>query len=161
MILERPNPAQLVLQVTAQNPDGSSKTSLLEAEVRVYHVNGAGNEVIDLTSTSLSQVVGTSTWRYIWSAPTLPIGQYFVEYSLVDTDHTEFVGTEDLAIQDFALQADVTLFKKLAQGRWKIDEVTSTMTFYDDDGTTPLLSFALKDINGLPASVNVFERVPV
>ena len=161
MILERPNPSQLVLQVLAQNVDGSPKTLLSSAAARVYHVNSAGSELVDLASVSLVQVGSTNTWRYRWVSPSLTVGQYFVEYTLIDTDGMQFIGTEDLAIQDYALQADVELFKKLAQGRWKVDEVTSTMTFYDDDGTTPILTFALKDINGLPASVNVFERVPV
>lgn len=45
-------------------------------------------------------------------------------------------------------------------GRWLLDENTNTMIFYDTDGTTPLFTFDMKDVNGNPAVQNVFERDP-
>jgi len=35
------------------------------------------------------------------------------------------------------------------------------MIFYEEDGVTPKLTFDLKDINGIPSNVNIFERRPV
>ena len=123
-------------------------------------MNGA-IEVEDLASTALAQVGTSNTWRYEWASPTLPVGHYYAEYSLEDTDGAEFVDTEDLVVQDFALQVDVELIRKIEKGRWKIDKVADTMTFYDEDGATPLLTFNLKDIDGLPSHINIFERDPV
>lgn len=168
MIVERPNPSQLVLQAAAYNLDGTIKTTLSSAVVRVYHVNSVGAEVEDLAATTMAQVGATNFWRYRWEPASLAVGQYFAEYTLVDSDGATFVGSEDVAIQDFATQtdltglmADVELVRKVETGRWKIDEVLNQMVFYDDDGVTPLLTFDLKNISGLPDHVNIFERDPV
>lgn len=158
MIIETVNPAQLVLQVYAQNLDGTPKTALTTAFVRVYHLE-SGIETEDLASTALVQIGSTNTWRYIWSPTSLGIGHYFAEYSLVDTDGAAFVMDEDIDIRDIARQTDLAFMKKIEKGRWRI--VGEQMIFYDDDNTTPIMRFNLKDINGLPSNVNIFERYPV
>ena len=157
MLIETVNPAQVVLQAQAQNLDGTPKTALTSATVRVYHLSG-GSEVVDLAVTPLVQVSGTSTWRYIWAPISLATGHYFAEYELIDTDSAVFVGTEDIDVRDIARQADLSFVKKIEKGRWRI--VGQHMVFYDEDNVTPLLTFDLKDINGLPSNVNIFERVP-
>ena len=53
--------------------------------------------------------------------------------------------------------ADILIVKKVETGRWKISG--TQMIFYDDDETTPLYTFDLKDINGNAANRNVFERI--
>lgn len=162
MLLERPNPAQVTLQVTANNNDGTPKTVLQTARVRVYHIDPATNEEQeDLSWADLTQVGSSNVWRYIWSPSSLQTGQYFVEYSLIDMANAEFVGLEDLCVQDFAMQTDVDFFRKLASGRWKIDLSSNRMIFYDEDGLTPIAQFLLKDRDGIPSPINVFERVPV
>ncbi len=55
------------------------------------------------------------------------------------------------------LQADVTIIKKIETGRWKI--VNNQMIFYDDDGTTPLYTFNLKNADGDPTEDYPRERV--
>ena len=160
MIVERPDPAQVVLQVYAQNLDGSPKTSLASANVRVYRVNAAGTEVEELASTALTQVGSTNAWRYRWEPASLAVNQYHAEFTLLDNDGLSFVDTEDLVVQDFALQVDVALIREVETGRWKIDQVTDQMTFYDNTDT-PILTFDLKDIDGLPNHINIFERKPV
>ena len=35
------------------------------------------------------------------------------------------------------------------------------MIFYDDNGTTPLYTFDMKDDAGLPTMANIFERIKV
>lgn len=158
MILETTNPAQLVLQVAAQNVDGTPKTALSSASVRVYHVAG-GVEVVDLGAVPLLQVGSTNVWRYVWTPGSLAVGHYFVEYTLVDTDGAMFVGLEDVDVRDIARQVDLEFIRKIEQGRWRI--VNEQMVFYDSDGLSPILTFDLKDINGLPSNVNIFERKPV
>lgn len=64
-------------------------------------------------------------------------------------------------------QADLTdvtslveVVEKMLTNRLKIDEVANTMTIYEDNGTTPLVVFNLKNKEGSPAHENVYERIP-
>jgi len=52
------------------------------------------------------------------------------------------------------------LARKHLTNRDKIDEVGSTLTRYDDDGTTPLVVFDLKDADGAASTTEVFEKDP-
>jgi hypothetical protein len=158
VLIETVNPAQVVLQVQAQNLDGTPKTVLTAATVRVYHLV-AGSEVEDLAATPLVQVGTTSTWRYNWVPGALAVGHYFAEYTLVDPDTAVFVASEDIDIRDIAKQVDLEFVKQLEAGRWRI--VHEQMIQYAEDKVTPLRVFNLKDINGLPSNVNIFERDPV
>jgi len=160
MILERPNPSQVTLQTVVHNLDGTPKTALTSAAVRVYHMAGA-TEVEDLLNIGMAQVETSNTWRYVWAPDTLPVNTYFAEYSLEDVDGAVFVDAEVITVQDFALQVDVELIRKIEKGRWRIDKATDKMYFYDDDTGAVLLEFDLKDAEGLPNHVNIFERKPV
>jgi len=152
-----PNPPKVTLQVQAQNPDGSPKLSLFSATVRVYHLVGAV-EVADLPSVPLVQVGSSSTWRYIWSPDALPVGNYFVEYSLVDADGVRFVGVENIDVFDVAKQVDVSLIKQIESGRWRM--ANNQLKFYDARGNV-ILTFNLLDNNGRPTMENIYERIPV
>lgn len=57
------------------------------------------------------------------------------------------------------LYSNFDIIKKIETGRWKI--VDNQMIFYNNDGVTPLLTFNLFDLNGIPTNTNVMERVPV
>jgi hypothetical protein len=46
----------------------------------------------------------------------------------------------------------------VANGRWKINTGTNTLTLYMLDGTTVYKTFNLKDASGNPTTTNVFER---
>jgi hypothetical protein len=46
----------------------------------------------------------------------------------------------------------------VAFGRWKIDKVANTMTFYREDNLTVVATFNLFDDTGAPAFDGVFER---
>ena len=164
VIIFTPDPSQVLLQVVARNLDGSPKTSLTSADVRVYHMD-AGAETEDLATTALSQVGATSVWRYRWLPISLSVDHYVIEYTLIDSDGIEWIGTEDLIVEDIAQEAtlvaaaaDVELIKKIEVGRWKI--VGNQMIFYDENEVTPLLTFDLKDAAGSPTMSDVFERVP-
>jgi hypothetical protein len=157
MIIESLNPSQLVLQVSVENADGTKKTSLSSADVRVYHLSG-GAESEDLGSTAMAQVGSTNIWRYIWAPGSLAVDHYFAEYTLVDDDAATFVGVEDIDIRDLAVNTDLTKVLQIEQGRWKI--VSNQMIFYDDDDVTPLLTFDLKNSAGNPTTTDVVERTP-
>ena len=159
MIVERPNPAQVILQAVTKNVDGTPKVSLNSAQVRVYHVNPAGSEVEDLALTTLVQIGTGNTWRYRWTPGALVVGHYFAEYLLEDTDGVSFVDTEDVVVQDFALQVDVDFIKQVEAGKWEISN--NQMVFYDTLGVE-VLRFNLFDINGDPTNgVNMYKREPV
>lgn len=159
MIVERPNPSQVVLQAITKNVDGTPKTALNSAQVRVYHVNAAGAEVEDLALVTLVQVGASNTWRYRWEPSTLVVGHYFAEYALEDTDGVSFVDTEDVVVQDFALQVDVDFIKQVEAGKWEI--TNNQMVFYNTSGAE-VMRFNLFDINNLPTNgINMFKREPV
>ena len=152
------NPAQVILQVAAQNPDGTPKLNVDNGSVRVYHVTGAGAEVEDLASVPLVQVGASNTWRYRWTPAALPVDDYFAEYTLEDTVGKTYIGLEDVLVRDIATQTDLAILKQFETGRWKI--VANQMIFYEDDGVTPLLTYDLFDEGGVPTMEDVFERVP-
>ena len=55
--------------------------------------------------------------------------------------------------------ADITYIKQKEAGRWKIENYQ--LTYYDEEGVTPLRVFNLYDKNGVPTNDNPYERVPV
>jgi hypothetical protein len=172
MILLDLNQSEVTLQVLAVGADGSEKLDVSSAEVRVYYMSG-GSETVVLATQALAQVGGSNTWRYNWSPVSLPVREYVAEYTLTDVLGLVSVVAEDLVVRDIArqttlstvqstltlVQTDVEIIRKVETGRWKI--VANQMIFYDDDETTPILTFDLKDDAGLPSMTTVFERDPV
>ena len=157
MIVCYKNQPQVVCQVCVLEPDGTSKTNISSALVRIYRIS-SGSEVDVLASTSLSQVESTNVFRYVWEPTSLAIGQYHIEYSLTDTDLYETLQTEELSVLNVPLWSDFELVRKVNQGRWRI--TGNQMIFYDEDDTTPILTFDLFDLAGNPTMTNVMERVP-
>lgn len=49
---------------------------------------------------------------------------------------------------------------KILKNRWRINNINNTLIFYDDDGTTPLFTFNLKDFAGIATSTLPAEREP-
>lgn len=49
---------------------------------------------------------------------------------------------------------------KYQKNKTKIDLINYTLTVYDDDGTTPLKVFDLKDQSGSPSTTAIYERDP-
>ena len=151
------NVSQVELQVVAQELNGTPKTNVTTAFVRVYHIV-SGIEIEALASTALAQVGTSSIYRYVWTTEMAP-GAYFAEYVLVDTNSNENVTVEDVDVLDLAIKADIDMIRIIESGRWRI--LNNQMVFYAEDGTTPFMTFDLFDENGLPSSVNVSERRPV
>jgi len=55
-------------------------------------------------------------------------------------------------------QLDLDYLKQKESGRWKIEN--DQLTYYEDDGVTPLRTFNLFDKDGRPTNLNPTERVP-
>jgi hypothetical protein len=60
-----------------------------------------------------------------------------------------------------SIKIDTIKSRKVLEGKWKIDTSTDTFTVYDTDGTTTLMSFAIKDNTGSPSSTQIYERDPL
>lgn len=59
-----------------------------------------------------------------------------------------------------AINVLVTLIRKSQTNRTKVDVAAATFTVYDDDGTTPVCVFNLKDETGAANAIRIFERLP-
>lgn len=54
----------------------------------------------------------------------------------------------------------VNLIRKIGTNRTRIDKIAKTLTLFDDDKTTPILVFDLKDSAGVKSVIEVCERDP-
>jgi hypothetical protein len=73
---------------------------------------------------------------------------------LTSAERYTFSSTEIVPILN-----DVSKILKIEAGRWKI--MNNKMYFYDEDGTTILYTFNLKDKYGNPTEQSVFERIRI
>jgi len=122
MIIEKINPERLVLQVVAQNLDGTPKTVLTVATARVYSVDDLGTELVLLPTIALTHTVGSNVYRYVWNDPILDEGYYIVEYTLVDLEGVQTVCPEDIVITRqtaTVTEIDDKLTQKHGEGSWK------------------------------------------
>lgn len=69
--------------------------------------------------------------------------------------------TMNIIVSQTTIAALVSTLLKYEQNRTKIDPLQKTLTIYDDDGTTPIKVFALKDSQGNLSILEVAERSPV
>ena len=51
--------------------------------------------------------------------------------------------------------------RAMAIGRWKIDPIEKTMTIYDVDNVTAIITLKLLDENGNPTLDGIYERIPL
>lgn len=65
-----------------------------------------------------------------------------------------------LMVSQVAITSLVNTLLKYERNRTKINTSTSTLTIYDNDGTTPLTTFHLKDHLGQPSISEICERLP-
>lgn len=84
------------------------------------------------------------------------------------TANTTGMYLNEIKADQVQLRLDVTqalqlanLLVKFETNRTRIDKTGKTLTVYDDDGTTPLQVFNLRDGSGSPSVDEVCERVPV
>lgn len=133
--------------------DGAPKTGMNDVIIDVYDLTNA-NPTPLINDASVSEIGGgfyqydhsaadaSIHYGYIVYAPSLPIGQQYAK------------GFSSVA-------GNIELIQKATLNRWKIDPTTKTFIIYDDDDTTPLKTFYLKDILGNLSITNYFERTPV
>ena len=152
------NQSQVILQVSVSDIDGLVKDGITTSNVRVYEIS-SGVEVDVLSSQDLSQVGTSNIYRYIWSPGSLSIGEYFIEYDFEDSDGNVAKNSDEFIVLNVPTFDEFDAVRKIQTGRWKI--LNNQMIFYDDDATTPILTFDLFNSSGEPASDNVFERNPV
>jgi hypothetical protein len=158
MITAPINPASVTLEVTWQTFEGSEKLNITSASVTVFHRDAAGNRVVDLASTPMTQDAGTGTWKLAWVSPALPNpGQFIVEYHATDTDGVVGVEREDMTVLD--TDADLGTVLDCLLGRQKVDATTYKYTIYRRNGQV-LAVFDLKDDAGNPSVADIFDRQP-
>jgi hypothetical protein len=130
-------------------------------------------DFVTLASTPLADIIADggledAIGKYVWDAlladhvagdtfgeATLPKDNLEDILSALSID-AGYVAGNDLA----SIKSQVDLLEKYQSGRWKIDPVAKTMTFYDDDDSTPILVFDLLDAEGTPTTINIAERIP-
>jgi hypothetical protein len=138
--------------------DGTPKTGVTYSQVTVYLQKQGGS--------STSKSMASGDWFEIDST-NFP-GVYdlllstsdtntegYVKYSVAASGADSYIGLEEIVA---ALEIDSL---KILKGRHKVDKTAKTFTIYDENGTTPLYVFDLKDSLGTPTGESVYERVPV
>lgn len=65
-----------------------------------------------------------------------------------------------VSVSQAAISALINTMLKYERNRTKIDVAAATLTIFDDDCTTPLTVFNLKDHLGMPSISEVCERAP-
>jgi hypothetical protein len=92
------NQETILLWILVQNYDGTPKIDVLSGNVRVYYIDsGVENDILPLTSLYEFSI---GKWIYEWSPITLSIGQYLIEFTLIDNSGFSITILENLTIID-------------------------------------------------------------
>lgn len=148
------NTSEIILQTLPRNHDGSVKTNIVSAFVRVFHIV-SGSSVNVLASTVL--VNDGDYWRYIWTSPSLSAGDYYIEFTITDDDEIVGKSVENLQVVNFVSE-ETTRILEFTEGNWQI--IGDQMLFYSRSAEL-LARYDLKDSLGNPSMENVFQRVKV
>lgn len=81
-------------------------------------------------------------------------GSLAEQVSMIKADTAAIMVTESAIV----ILLDTLL--KYQRNRTRIDTTNAQLVIYDDDGTTPLTTFDLKDFNGMPSVQEVCDRIP-
>ena len=95
--------------------------------------------------------IGTSTGIY---GASVSIDNDFQGSIFWDVDGTSIYAVEEIS-------ADTRLTRLMTSGRWQINHSSNQMIFYEEDGTTEIMRFNLKDRNGSASFTEVFDRTKV
>jgi len=98
----------------------------------------------DPTKTYITRADGGST---------IPFGE---RYQSAEIDSADALTQADIN----NINTIVVEILKYHKNRTLIDENNFTLTIFDDDGTTPIRVFDLKDENGVASITSIFERLP-
>ena len=112
--------------------------------------NAAGAVSSARTNTGVYEI-GTNTGIY---AASVSIDNDFQGSIFWDVDGTSVYAVEEIS-------ADTRLTRLLTSGRWQINHTSKQMIFYEENGTTEIMRFNLKDRNGSASFTEVFDRIKV
>jgi hypothetical protein len=92
------NQETILLWILAQNYDGTLKSDILSGTVKVYSIDsGVQNNI--LNPIALSEI-SIGKWIYEWSPIALTIGQYLIEFILIDNSGFSITILDNLTIVD-------------------------------------------------------------
>ena len=118
----------------------------------VYYTiyNAAGSISAARTKTGVYEI-GSSTGIY---GVSVSIANDFQGSIFWDVNGTSVYAVEEIS-------ADTRLTRLMTSGRWQIDDTTNQMIFYEENGTTEIMRFDLKDRTGAASFTEVFDRTKV
>jgi hypothetical protein len=94
----------------------------------------------------------------VWEEPTLNhLTTGSTGFALTQIKST----TEAVMVSQGTISLLLNTLLKYERNRTRIDIPTATLTIYDNDGTTVLTKFSLKDHLGNPSVAEVCERMPI
>lgn len=149
----------------------------LSPTIRIWEVS-AGSQSLVVTDDAMTEV-GDGFYKYEFTTmdplkhynfradagASQPKGErYYVGSSALSPQEIADVNWDETASDHSIIGSTGELLQilvKFERNRTVIDGSSKTLTIYDDDETTPLHVFNLKDSAGLPSITEVCERDPV
>jgi hypothetical protein len=93
-----------------------------------------------------------------------PVGYYdmlaYYQSGLLGATNFYWTGSQVLNDNEAGVITLLQTLLKYEKNRTRIDKTAKTLTVYDDDGTTPIKVFSLRDENGVPSITEIIERLP-
>lgn len=89
-----------------------------------------------------------------------PLTDHATSGSLAESVAMIKADTATIMVNETAVVILLDTILKYQRNRTRIDTANAQLVIYDDDGTTPLTTFDLKDFNGMPSVQEVCERIP-
>lgn len=121
----------------------------------VKDINSDSNQILS-TGVSINSV-DQSVINQIWNEAAInhvSVGSLGQMVNQIKTD------TGLLSIDVTTMLGIVETLQKYSANRTRINKTAFTLTVYDNDGTTPIKVFDLKDATGTPSITEIIERVP-
>ena len=87
-------------------------------------------------------------------------GIYYYDYTATVTGTFIYkLDGDSIEINNFIVSDSIDRILKINKNKWRI--LSNQLIIYDNDGTTALYTFDLKDNNGNATEINVYRRDPV
>ena len=109
----------------------------------------------DLTRLAFHSISGDGTTTY--RSTSLNDGDGFEADTTFDLPNTDFFR---FTPEVYSQVTDLVMARKILSNRKKVGSTTNKLTVYDDDGTTALYTFDLKDSSGSADSDDIYEADP-
>ena len=162
----------MILRVSNTQPVTIVNCGAINGHQFVLDVNGTtGNivlqnfsdrlKIINMTSAIDIHISSAAGCELVIDASCTAAGIFEVHGSVVVINESNLTIDDDTIMtqNDNILAMIIDMFK-YEKNRTKIDPVAFTMTIYDDDLTTPIRVFDLKDSNGVASVTEIYERIP-